>query len=343
MIAANEGREAEAISLARGALAKEPWLYEAAVLQGDVALAAGRQHRERAEYEPALARLREAAELYARASQIGRSASATYEAECAAWGELMYLELDRDSNRDPTDVYRRSIEACGKARTADADSAAAYHHLSFAEWQWGQYTLSRGGSPVEALQRAIAASAEAQRRRPDWAEAHNYMGIAYGYLGRGAMARGEDPRPLVRQAIASFDRAIALAPGFAYAHTTRGIGYFDLARDAVKRGEDPAVFFDTAADSYRRALALNPGWTLPRSSLADMLVARGEWEAKMGRECAGTLDRAIAEAEPLLARDDSPTLRELLAKARALRASCAGVPGKGRGAPLTRGAAVPAP
>ncbi len=323
LIAANEGRESEAMSLAGGALAKEPWLYEAVVLQGDVALAAGRQHRERAEYEPALAHLREAAELYARASQIGRSAPATYEAECAAWGELMYLELDRDSNHDPTEAYQHSIEACGKARTADADSAAAYHHLSFAEWQWGQYQLSRGASPVEALQRAIAASAEAQRRRPDWAEAHNYMGIAYGYLGRGAMARGEDPRPLVRQAIASFDRALALAPGFAYAHTTRGIGYFDLGRDAVKRGEDPTAFFDTAAESYRKALALNPGWTLPRSSLADTLVARGEWELSAGRECAATLASAVAEAEPLLAKDDSASLHELIGRAHVARADCA--------------------
>jgi len=323
MIAANEGRESEAMSLARAALAKEPWLYEAVVLQGDVALAAGRQHRERAEYEPALAHLREAAELYARASQIGRSAPATYEAECAAWGELMYLELDRDASHDPTEAYKRSLEACGKARTADADSAAAWHHLSFAEWQWGQYTLSRGESPVEALQRAIAASAEAQRRRPDWAEAHNYMGIAYGYLGRGAMARGEDPRPLVRQAIASFDRALELAPGFAYAHTTRGIGYYDLGRDAVRRGEDPSTFFDTAAASYRRALALNPGWILPRASLAETLVARGAWEAKVGRPCAGTVDAAIAEAEPLLARDDTASAHQLLGEAFRARADCA--------------------
>jgi tetratricopeptide (TPR) repeat protein len=235
----------------------------------------------------------------------------------------MYLELDRDANHDPTEAYKRSLEACGKARTADADSAAAWHHLSFAEWQWGQYTLGRGGSPVEALQRAIAASAEAQRRRPDWAEAHNYMGIAYGYLGRGAMARGEDPRPLVRQAIASFDRALELAPGFAYAHTTRGIGYYDLGRDAVRRGEDPSALFDTAAASYRRALALNPGWILPRASLAETLVARGAWEAKVGRPCAGTLDAAIAEAEPLLARDDTASGHQLLGAAFRARADCA--------------------
>jgi len=149
------------------------------------------------------------------------------------------------------------------------------------------------------------------------------MGIAYGYLGRGAMARGEDPRSLVRQAIASFDRAISLAPGFAYAHTTRGIGYYDLGRDAVKRREDPTAFFDTAAQSYRRAMTLNPGWTLPRSSLAEVLLARGEWEASAGRDCAGTLDTAIVEAEPLLNLDDAASRHELMGSIHAARADCA--------------------
>jgi tetratricopeptide (TPR) repeat protein/predicted Ser/Thr protein kinase len=328
LIAANEGRDADATRLAKDALAKLPWLYEAVVLQGDVALAAGRRHRERAEYEPALGRLREAAELYDQAAQIGRSAPATYEAECAAWGEVMYVEVERDGKRDPAEAYRRSLLACDKARLANADSAAAYNHQSFAEWLWGYHALRTGGSPVAALQRAIAASAEAQRLRPDWAEPHNYMGIAYGYLGRGAMARGEDPRPLVRQAIASFDRAIALAPGFAYAHTTRGIGYFDLARDADKRRTDPTAFFDTAAASYRKAMALNPAWTLPRFSLAEALVARGSWEERSGRDCTATLAESVAEAEPLLATDDTASVHELIGSAHLARAECAHVLGK---------------
>ena len=327
LIAANEGRETEAMTLAQKALSRLPWLYEAVAVQGDVALAAGRRHRERAEHGPALARLREAAELYARAARIGRSAPSTYEAECAAWGEIMYLELELAPAQEPAQAYRRSIEACGSARAADADSAAAYHHLSFVEWQWGYSLLLSGKSPVEALHRAIEASAEAQRRRPDWAEAHNYMGIAYGYLGRGAMARGEDPRPLVRQAIASFDRALSIAPGFAYAHTTRGIGYFDLARDALKRLEDPADFFETAARSYRTAMAINPSWTLPRSSLVEVLIAKGAWEAASGRECAATLDAAVAEATFLLTPGDTSGPHERLGVAHVAQADCASASG----------------
>lgn len=323
LIAANEGREAEARRLAKEAIVNAPWLYEAVVLQGDMALDAGRRHRERGQYERALERLRGAAELYAQASQIGRSAADPYEAECAAWGELMYLEVERGPGHEPAEAYRRGVDACGKARIANADSAPAYHHLSFLEWQWGHYVLTTGASPVAALQRAIAASAEAQRLRPDWAEAHNYMGIAYGYLGRGALARGEDPRPMVQHAIASFDRAIALAPGFAYAHATRGIGYSDLAHDAVTRHEDASALFSTAAQSYRRALTLNPRWTLPRLSLAELLVAQGMWETAIGRPCAATLDQAITEAQPLLTGNESVELRTLMARASVARGDCA--------------------
>lgn len=319
LIAAHEGRGAAAIDLATEALNRLPWLWEALVVKGDVALAQGREHRQREEYDRALAKLREAVGLYADASRVGRSAAAPYEAECSAWGEVMYVESD--TRHDPSEAYRRCLAACARARAVNAAGADAWHNLSFAEWQWGHYVLVTGGDPLEPLQRAIAASSEAQRLRPRWAEAFNYTGIAYGYLGRRAMARGEDPRPFVREAIASFDRALAVDPGFAYALTTRGLGYFDLGRDAVARGEDPRPHYETAAASFRLALARSPEWLFPRASLASALAQWARFELSHGMDATPRLDAALGELRAIVAAGgDSAELSTLLGDVAAGRA-----------------------
>ncbi|HET9794122.1 MAG TPA: protein kinase [Thermoanaerobaculia bacterium] len=323
LIARYEGRPDDAVKLARRALERLPWLHEAAVLEGDVALAEGHRHRERAEYPQAMAKLREAAGLYAEASAIGRSAASAYEAECSAWAEIMYVENDLE--QDPADAYGRAVDSCGKARRVDPADAGAFHQLAFAEWQWGQHQLARGQDPSAALQRSIEASAAAQRLRPRWAESDNSMGIAYGYLARVTMFRGGDPRPLLRNAIASFDRALAIDPNFAYAWLTRGLGFFDLGRDAARRGDDPRKDFDVAIENERRALALDSAWTFPRESLAQAFFQRALWEAAHGGDAEASFSGAV-EAFDVCARagDDSPSLHVafgdvLAAHARYLR------------------------
>ena len=319
LIARYEDRPDDAVRLARRALARLPWLHEAAVLQGDVALAEGHRHRERAEYPQAMAKLREAAGLYAEASSIGRSAASAYEAECSAWAEIMYV--DNDLEQDPAEAYERALDSCGKARRVDPADAGAYHQLAFAEWQWGQYQLARGQDPAPALQRSIEASAAAQRLRPRWAESDNYMGIAYGYLARVTMFRGGDPRPLLRSAIASFDRALAIDPNFAYAWLTRGLGFFDLGRDAARRGEDPRKDFDLAIDNERKALALDPAWTFPRESLAQAFVQRALWEAGHGGDAEASFSGAVEAFDACVrAGDDSPSLHVSFGDALAARA-----------------------
>jgi serine/threonine-protein kinase len=307
LIARYENRPDDAVRLARRALVRLPWLYEAAILEGDVALAEGHRHRERAEYPAAMAKLREAADRYAAASSIGRSAASAYEAECTAWAEIMYV--DNDLEKDPAEPYARALDSCAKARGADPSDAGAFHQLAFAEWQWGQYQLGRGQDPSAALERSIAASAAAQRLRPRWAESDNYMGIAYGYLARVTMFRGGDPRPLLRNAIASFDRALAIDPNFAYAWLTRGLGFFDLGRDAARRGEDPRRDFDVAIENERRALARDPGWTFPRESLGQAFFQRALWESAHGGDAEASFSGAV-EAYDACARagDDSPSL-----------------------------------
>ncbi|HET7452166.1 MAG TPA: protein kinase [Thermoanaerobaculia bacterium] len=319
LIARYEDRPDDAVRLAARALDRLPWLYEAAVLEGDVALADGHRHRERAEYPAAMTRLREAADLYARASAIGRSAASAYEAECSAWGEIMYV--DNDLEKDPSDAYSRALDACGKAARADPADAGAFHQLAFAEWQWGQYQLGRGQDPSDALRRSIAASAAAQRFRPRWAESDNYMGIAYGYLARVTMFRGGDPRPLLQSAIASFDRALAVDPNFAYAWLTRGLGFYDLGRDAARRGEDPRRHFDAAIENERRALALDPAWTFPRESLAQAYFERASWESNDGVDPEPSFSAAVEAFEACArAGDDSPSFHVSFGDVLAARA-----------------------
>ena len=319
LIARYEDRPEDAVRLAGRALARFPWLYEAAVLEGDVALAEGHRHRERAEYPAAMAKLREAADLYARASSIGRSAAAAWEAECSAWGEVMYV--DNDLEQDPSEAYGRALDACGKARRVDPADAGAFHQLAFAEWQWGQFQLERGQDPSAALERSVAASASAQRLRPRWAESDNAMGIAYGYLARVAMHRGADPRPFLRDAIAGFDRALAVDPGFAYAWLTRGLGFLDLGRDAARRGEDPRRDFEVAIADERKALALDPAWTFPRESLAQAFVQRAAWEAGHGADAEPSFSGAIDALETCArAGDDSPSFHVSFGDALAARA-----------------------
>jgi serine/threonine-protein kinase len=319
LIARYEDRPDDARRLAGRALARLPWLHEAAVLEGDVALAEGHRHRERAEYPEAMAKLREAAGLYAEASAIGRSAASAYEAECSAWAEIMYVENDLE--QDPAEAYGKAVDSCGKARRVDPADAGAFHQLAFAEWQWGQHQLARGEDPTAALQRSIDASAAAQRLRPNWAESDNYMGIAYGYLARVTMFRGGDPRPLLRNAIASFDRALAIDPNFAYAWLTRGLGYFDVGRDAARRGEDPLKDFDAAIENERKALALDSAWTFPRESLAQAFFQRALWEAAHGSDAEPSFSAAVeAFAACVRAGDDSPSLHVAFGDVLAARA-----------------------
>jgi len=308
-----EERWTEARRAARSAWTASPWLYEAAVLEGDVARSEALELRSDGEVEAMEERFDKAREAYRRAMEIGRSDPVPAERLCALQArrmEVAYFDLGA-----PVEPLLAQVErSCGRALRANPDRATPHVMVAFAGNLVSRALASRGEDPRPALERSLAAAGRAlelcTRKRPvrclasTRAVAHRRRGDAFGYRAEWERQHGLDPRSSLAAAIEELEGAVLLAPEEPGAFNSLGLAHWERIELARLHGADPSSVFAVAAACFGRAAELLPGYTHAHSNLGAILRLQAEHVLERGGnpepffEQAVTSFRRALEANP---------------------------------------------
>jgi serine/threonine-protein kinase len=310
--ALRSGREADGTALLEGLLAdleerpedarkkfttafeKDPALYEAVKLNGDVEAQLGRSLKDVGEIEKALAAFEEAGRAYRAAAEIGRSDPRLYIAECDRL--LLRFELEIRTGRDETAAYAAGRAACQTALTVDPTSAEAYSILCRYEWQLADALGLRGVDEGPALERAISAGQQSVTLNPSYAEGWANLGIAFWSQSEAAARHGGDPRPSLKRAAEALSRSERLEPTGAHVMDLGSV-LLETGRAAMKRGEDPRPFLAEAEKTYEGALKLMPREARLQSNIGNIAKLRADYDAGAGRDPIPALEDAVRRYE----------------------------------------------
>jgi serine/threonine-protein kinase len=295
LVALYSGRMEEARTLSRAAFEKNPLLYEAKKLEGDIHFTDGSKTRVDMafNYDLTMKHFLLAEEAYKSASAIGRSDPAIYEAECEL-GEhaLMLTGAVGVAAKQRLDA---ALEACGNAIVASPSSAVLYTRLAGVRAAWAFDSVSYAqGEPEQAIDKAITAAEEAVRRGPSDATATYYMGV--GLLARGMYEErvGRDASASLDQAVRAYEKAVELDPTFLWATRELGMAYEAKAKLDIARGVSPEESLASSLKHLRRANEIGPGFALVYESIASTYRVMAEHHAMTGQDPTPALESALA-------------------------------------------------
>jgi serine/threonine-protein kinase len=291
LIAFYERRYDEALAKARAAFDQADWLYEAKKLEGDIYVELGAENRFRGQYDQALADFSLAGHAYSTASDIARSDSSIYNADCALWIQVMDTEVKRETPAQAT--FDNALEACSRSLEVNSDRANAHEVVSSLHWKWADVLNDRGEDPSAYLDRAVEAARQALQIDPTSAPAHHTLGGALLVSGVREMGQGRDPRPTLERAVTSLGSAVEHDPRLVLAHDDLGYAWERIARYELSIGLDPRPSLEQAIDSFDRAIAVNPEYANPFNNKGIALWRRGWYELKTGLDPQQSLDEAL--------------------------------------------------
>ena len=239
----NTGRYAEAESMARGSLERNPITGFVWKVLGVALMMQGKE---------ALRELRRASELLQDDPEthyhLGNALQDSGQGAAAVVSYERALEINRDF-ADAHDALGLALRDLGRvdeglaqhrqALVIRPDFAEAHNNLGSALLQAGR------------AEEAIASGRSALALRPDFAEAMGNLANALRAAGR------------IDEAIAGYRRVLELKPNLADAHHNLGNAYLELKQ------------FEQAATSYRQALAIRPDYADALDNLAVALRASG--------------------------------------------------------------------
>jgi eukaryotic-like serine/threonine-protein kinase len=294
LVALYSGRTEEARILSRAAFEKNPLLYEAKKLEGDIHFEDGSKTRVDMafNYELAMKHFLLAEEAYKSASAIGRSDPAIYEAECEL-GEHA-LMLTGAVGAAAMNRLDAALEACSNAIAASPSSAVLYTRLAGVRVAWAYDSVSYvQGDPEQDVDQAIAAAEEAVRRGPSDATAIYYLGV--GLLARGTYEErvGRDASASLDQAVRAYEKAVELDPTFLWATRELGMAYEAKAKLDMARGESPEESLASSLKYLRRANEIEPRFALAYESIASTYRVMAEHHAAAGQDPTPALESAL--------------------------------------------------
>jgi serine/threonine-protein kinase len=289
LIALYEQRFDEALTLARRAYKRVPWLFEARTLEGDIHLVAGRVSSWKGEIDAASEQFERAGEAFRAAAAIARSSAAAHLGECERLIERSNLEVERDQSPEAT--VKAALSACVDAATASPDDAVPVEAQALGWHHLGNYQIRHGADPTEAQQQAIRLAQRALKVDPGRARAEHIIARASLMLGERLMEGGGDPRDPLAQAIEHAERAGQLSHDpdhslLCHIQYTRGT-WEEL------HGEDPRASYRAAVENAKQACDLEPDGFNPWNAFGISNLAVGGWEATHGYDPTLAYTRAV--------------------------------------------------
>ena len=276
-----------ALQHAQAALDREPWLYEAEMLRGEV-------HRRRAwdlqrerDLEPAGSAYELARQAFGRAAQQGRSDPAVYLEACATELADVTFRIYFD-NAEVETPLQAGEDFCQLARQLDEDKPQAWRLLSELRMRRGEVSKE----PEEALRSAAEMARAAIQRDPQNADAWRSLGHVYSVQSDARLARYRDADVPIARMIAAYTESFRLAPQAASASNALGNAYGMRARALFDRGLDGRADADRALAAYYRAIDLAPDSGY-ETNLALTYWSRAEFELRRGLDASSSIDRGL--------------------------------------------------
>lgn len=280
-----------ALKKAATAFSRQPWLFEAKILEGNVLAAIGNERRDRGEYVDAWASYRQAESALSVATRIGESDAAGYRSMCGLWNAAMFMVL-YGTGEDATPVVDNGARACQQAITIDPENVDAYLKLSALYRLAADYAMRQGKNPLALLDRALAPATKAVELAPRDPASLYRVALVWQLQASYDSGHGRDPRPAFGQAVGQFEKALAFKPDYLFAINSLAVTRWYQGQYEKAHGQDPRAALDAAIGTFRKALELNPRYTLAGSNLGGALNDRGSWESAHGIDPTATLDSA---------------------------------------------------
>ncbi|MCG8455173.1 MAG: protein kinase [Holophagales bacterium] len=292
LIAHFEGRQSEALRLARRAFEDSPWLYEARILEARIELA-------RAETAYGRESLDEAGERFAAAGQIFRELETLVPNDPAGADglcEVEVLDLRRTTRAALVTETQlaEALGACDRAVSASSGSQTPLSWRSALHREIGSSNRKLGRPSTESFRRSVEdarAALELDDTNP-WTRHQLARALTRQALTDPSL-ESRDAELLLAEAENNARSALVTFPAPEVVHIDLGEVHDAFAWRRAERGEDPRPSYQRAQKHYSKALSLQPAFTEARLNLAISLFYQANHGLGAGDPIESIVERAL--------------------------------------------------
>lgn len=272
LIALYEGKNEDAITKARAAFEKAPWMYEPKKLEADALFAEGSKYRHDAafDYDKMKKYFEPAAEAYKVAAEMGSSDPEVHRAECELWEKMAWAESNRGGQ--PWPALDAANLACSRAVQASPrnDRVLLQRALALVVRSDAACRPDKGDVSTEIVESAVAATTEALQASPNNLMAQYAHATALRFRAKLKLVRGEAAP--IDDAIREYQEVLKKDPQFTWAHHDLGEAYVHASDLDRIRGTDMVDNLEKARQEFNLAIQQDPNFSLPIFMSVEVLV-----------------------------------------------------------------------
>ena len=236
-----EGDGQGALALLAALSNRQPWFYEANILQGQILTRMGDRLRDDGAFEMARDRYGQARLRLEAATEVGRSDGEGYRAIASlCLAEALLAKMTAPKGLDA--ALTHGLAACGMALEVDPRDGEALWMTSIFKSMTAESGLQRGEDPTAALQSSLRFAEACLDREPGRPLVYNSMGMVHQLMGHHVWRQGGDPVPHFNEAIGVLQKGLSYHPNLAALHNNLGLAFLYRAQaSATMDAEDPGL------------------------------------------------------------------------------------------------------
>lgn len=298
LLAFYEQRYSESLQKAQQVSSRQPWMYEARLLQGDIYVSSGDEQSTKGDYKAANENYDHAEVEYRAAIQIAESDPATYESLTELTLDRMEMEIYGEG-KDISSYFDDSLRTINLALEADPEDVHAFNLQAQLYSRNSEYLRDHGQDPTPLVSKAIASSEQALKITPN-IYGYNALVGAYRILATYGLDRGIDPTDSVRKAEEAYVRSVQLDPTDPDTHNTMGICFRALGGYQNRTGKDPRPTLQKAIDAYKKAIQIFPRYSYPHNNMGNTYAEMAAYEQQHGIDPRNNVTEALVQCQAAL-------------------------------------------
>ncbi|HJV22196.1 MAG TPA: serine/threonine-protein kinase [Holophagaceae bacterium] len=280
----------EALAKARAAIARNPALFEARKLEGDVLLDMGRKKVFAGDMKGGLPAFELSREAYARALDMARSDPTLHRAEGKRCYILAYAQLAR--GLDPSETLTQGLAAVASASEVNPDDSSTAHLGANLCLEQADLESKLGRSPAEALRRAQAFAERGIALAPNRSDSWEILAAVCGARVDGLPWGDAAIPPLVERGLTATNWALQINPVSNNAHYIRAMLLLNRALLQDSAGRDPRSDLGEGIEHAQKAQALGGNRPLALMAEAQLSSTLALYEVERGVEAEAAATRA---------------------------------------------------
>lgn len=272
----------EALHETRKAL-KQPWLYEAWMLQGDIHLMAAIEKQQKEFWVESLIDFAKAESEYGFAINIARSDPRLYQRDCER--ALQVIEVKAKINRSLPEITQDEIISCDRINQVDPSLADGYFQKSRIYFRIASAQADQGIDAKEYFQKSIQEGEQAVKRNSDDPNLYKFITLSYAWLAHLQAQQGQNP-------IATLEKLIDASKKEGSLHM-KSVAYHQMAIYRMETGQDPMADFEKALKGFEQAQIESPESMEHHNRIGRVKIAIAEYRIGQGREPGTLIEEAI--------------------------------------------------